>query len=457
MPAPVHPARVRPLNSYESAPGDYVLYWMQQSQRALGNHALEYAVELANKLGRPLVVGFGLMDDYPEANLRHYVFMLEGLRETALALAKRGIGFVLRNGSPARVALELAQRACLVVCDRGYLRQQRAWRRQVAAEAKCRVVEVESDVIVPVEITSQKAEFSARTLRLKIQSQLADYLQELVPVDVQHHADGLKVPPSLELCDPEALARSLKLDHSVMPVTRFFRGGTNAAEQLFQAFLGEGLRSYTAHRNQPQTNDVSHMSMYLHFGQISPSWLALEARKHAAEAGDDVATFIEELLVRRELAINFVHFNQHYDRYENLPEWARRTLDDHRRDKRPHLYSREQLEAAETHDLYWNAAMREMRDTGYMHNYMRMYWGKKILEWTATPEEAFATALAINNRYFLDGCDANSFANIAWIFGQHDRPWTERPVFGKVRYMNARGLERKCDIAAYVAKVEELV
>ena len=449
-------SRVRALNPCDTVPGDYVLYWMQQSQRAVGNHALEYAVDLANELGRPLVVGFGLMDDYPEANLRHYVFMLEGLRETEQALAKRGIAFVLRHGPPAHVALELARRASAVVCDRGYLRHQRAWLREVAAEAKCRVVQVESDVIVPVEAASQKAEFAARALRPRIQRQLAEYLQELIPAKVRHRADRLKLPPSLELRDPEALARTLKLEQSISPVTRYFRGGTGAAEKLFRSFLAERLATYTEHRNQPQTDDVSHMSKYLHFGQISPTWLALEARKHSAEAGNNVATFIEELLVRRELSMNFVHFRDDYDCYESLPAWARQTLTEHRADPRPYHYTRAQLEAAETHDPYWNAAMREMRHTGYMHNYMRMYWGKKILEWSATPEEAFAAALAINNRYFLDGRDANSFANIAWVFGQHDRPWGERPIFGKVRYMNAHGLERKCDIKAYVSKVERL-
>ena len=199
------------------------------------------------------------------------------------------------------------------------------------------------------------------------------------------------------------------------------------------------------------------MSKYLHFGQISPVWLALEVRKHAAAGTQNVTSFIDELLVRRELSMNWVEFNSRYADYESLPEWARATLAEHAGDRRPFIYSRAQLEGAETHDPYWNAAMREMRLTGYMHNHMRMYWGKKILEWTAAPEEAHTTALAINNRYFLDGRDANSFANIAWIFGQHDRPWPERPIFGKVRYMNAAGLERKCDIGTYVSKVERLV
>ncbi|MDB6149526.1 MAG: photolyase FAD-binding protein [Chthoniobacter sp.] len=452
----IAPARVLALNPCDTVDGQYVLYWMQQSQRVATNHALEYAVDLANDLNRPLIVGFGLMDDYPEANLRHHVFLLEGLQETKQALEERGIAFVLRPGPPPQVALDLAQRACAVVCDRGYLRHQRAWRREVATSAKCRVVQVESDVIVPVEAASQKSEYAARTLRPRIQRLLAEHLVELEPATLKHPAQGLKLPVSLDLHNPESLARSLKLDMSVEPVTRFFRGGTGAAEKLFHTFLADRLKTYGKHRNQPQTNDVSHMSKYLHFGQISPTWLALEARKHTDAAGDDVATFIEELLVRRELSMNFTHFRDDYDRYDGLPGWARQTLAAHRQDPRTNLYSPAQLEAAETHDPYWNAAMKEMRHTGYMHNYMRMYWGKKILEWSPTPEEAFATALAINNKYFLDGRDANSFANIAWVFGQHDRPWGERPIFGKVRYMNARGLERKCDIQAYVAKVERL-
>jgi deoxyribodipyrimidine photo-lyase len=160
--------------------------------------------------------------------------------------------------------------------------------------------------------------------------------------------------------------------------------------------------------------------------------------------------------VRRELAHNFLRYTAAYDRYESLPAWARRSLDEHREDPRPSTYAEEELEAGRTHDRYFNAAMREMRLTGFMHNYMRMYWGKKILEFTSSPEEAFATALRLNNRHFLCGRGPNAFANIAWVFGQHDRPWVERPIFGKIRYMNDKGLERKFDIAAYVRWTERL-
>jgi deoxyribodipyrimidine photo-lyase len=226
---------------------------------------------------------------------------------------------------------------------------------------------------------------------------------------------------------------------------------------MFKKFLRRRFEHYVANRNQPQTDDISHMSSYLHFGQISPLYLALEmmkTQKHFKQARE---AFLEELIVRRELAINFVYYTPGYDAYACLPAWAKKTLAEHKKDRREYLYSRRQLENYQTHDDYWNAAMREMKFTGFMHNYMRMYWGKKILEWSKTPEQAFKTTLAINNQYFLDGRDANSYTGVAWVFGVHDRAWFERPIFGKVRYMAAAGLERKCDIQAYVEKVDALV
>jgi len=191
------------------------------------------------------------------------------------------------------------------------------------------------------------------------------------------------------------------------------------------------------------------LSPYLHFGQISPVEIALAVRAARAPAADR-DSYLEELIVRRELAVNFVLSNECYDRFESLPGWAQRTLALHARDARAHTYDFEQLAAARTHDAYWNAAMQEMRLTGFMHNYMRMYWGKKVLEWSPTPQEGHATLLRLNNSYFLDGRDASSYANVGWVFGLHDRPWPERPIFGNVRYMNAAGLKRKTDIEAYV-------
>jgi deoxyribodipyrimidine photo-lyase len=449
----IHPDRVRRLNRLEPAGGDYVLYWMQQSARAEWNDALEFSLAQANALGRPLLVAFGLMDAYPEANVRHYVFLLEGLRGTREALARRGVRMVIQRGEPAEVALRLGRRAALIVCDRGYLRHQKAW-RQLAEEAKCAVFQVEADVVVPVERASNKAEYAARTIRSKLERQFGEFLvlPERQPVCAPRWEEKM---PDLDLGDIPAFCRELPLDSSVPAVSDLFRGGTAEAEKIFASFLRDRLGDYAENRNQPQTDDVSHMSKYLHFGQVSPVWLAVEARRQGA-ASENVVTFVEELIVRRELAMNFAEFTPNYDSFECLPEWARETLQRHARDPRPQTYTRAQLEAGETHDLYWNAAMREMRETGYMHNYMRMYWGKKILEWGATPEEAYANALAMNNKFFLDGRDANSFTNIGWVFGLHDRPWGERPIYGTVRCMMASGLERKCDIQAYVEKTERL-
>jgi deoxyribodipyrimidine photo-lyase len=197
--------------------------------------------------------------------------------------------------------------------------------------------------------------------------------------------------------------------------------------------------------------------MYLHFGQISALYVALHIANAMDHARKDKEAFLEQLIVRRELAMNFVYFTARYDSYRSVPEWARQTLAAHESDHRRHRYSPRQLELAETHDHYWNAAHQEMRHTGYMHNYMRMYWSKKILEWSRSPERAFRTTLALMNKYFLDARDPNGYTNVAGTYGLHDRPWQDRPVFGKVRYMSAAGLERKADMQAYLKKVETLV
>jgi deoxyribodipyrimidine photo-lyase len=248
----------------------------------------------------------------------------------------------------------------------------------------------------------------------------------------------------------------MRLERSVTPVRRF-RGGTRAARERLGAFLESGLEGYAAGRSEPAAAQSSLLSPYLHFGQISPVEIALAVRTAPAGAAADRRAYLEELIVRRELAANFVNFAPRYDSYDCLPTWARATLDQHRADPRAHSYDRDQLAAAETHDRYWNAAMREMAHTGFLPNYMRMYWAKKILEWNLDPQTAFDTALYLNNRHFLDGRDPNSYANVAWIFGLHDRPWPERPVFGKVRAMSAGGLERKFDMAAYLRAVDRLV
>ncbi len=452
----VEATRCRTLNVKGQRRGRYVLYWMQQSQRASFNPALEYAIEIGNQRGLPVLVAFGLMNDYPDANLRHYRFMLEGLRDSEARLAERGIKLVVQRGAPDHVAAALAEGAALVVCDRGYLRHQKAWRAAVAQRAPCAVVEVEGDVVVPLEMASGRAEVAARTLRPKLQRVWDQYLRGLEDAAVHQSALDLRIEGVIDLSDLDRVLGSLQLDRSVPPVARF-KGGTTEARRRLRQFLAAKLDGYADARSEPAAFHCSLLSPYLHFGQISPVECALAVRAAEGPADADRRAYLEELIVRRELAANFVEFEPRYDDYAGLPEWARATLDAHRPDSRSHIYTRQQLESARTHDRYWNAAMREMRDTGFMHNYMRMYWAKKILEWSTDPAAAFRTVLHLNNKYFLDGRDANSNANVAWVFGLHDRPWPERPVFGKVRYMNAKGLERKFDMPAYLRAVDALV
>jgi deoxyribodipyrimidine photo-lyase len=452
----IEAARCRHLNDRDQRRGRYVLYWMQQSQRASFNPALEHAIEVANRSDLPVVVGFGLMDDYPEANLRHFRFMLEGLREVERTLERRGIRFVVRRGAPAEVALRLAEEAALVVCDRGYLRHQKAWRCEVAGRIGCALVEVEGDVVVAVDAASDKLEYAARTLRPKLNRVLDDYLSPLEESAVQVSSLDLPIAGDVDLSDVDRVLARLRIDRSVEGVRRF-RGGTGEARRRLREFLDHGLDGDAKGRSEPGAFRSSLISPYLHFGQISPVEIALAVRAAPKGAAADRRSYLEELVVRRELAANFVNFEPDYDRYDSLPAWARETLGAHGSDARERVYSQDELVAATTHDRYWNAAMREMVHTGFMPNYMRMYWAKKILEWSPAPEAAFETVLHLNNRYFLDGRDPNSYANVAWTFGLHDRPWAERPVFGKVRYMNASGLERKFDMSAYLLAVDRLV
>jgi deoxyribodipyrimidine photo-lyase len=443
--------RIVSLNRQESRDRDYVLSWMQSAQRAGWNHALEYAIWQANERKKPVVAVFGLTADYPEANLRHYQFMLEGLKETQKDLAKRKIQLVIRKGSPDQVAIQMAKRADLVIVDEGYTQIQRQWRKTAAQAMDCPLMEVTTNLIVPVEEASEKENYSAGTLRPRISRHLDRYLADLKSTKPLVSSMPL-IFQSLDIDDPAMVARSLPVDSSVKP-SPFFTGGAKEAGKRLILFLEKKLNSYDTLRNDPSKDYQSGLSPYLHFGQISPLQIALDVKK-SRSAGQKA--FLEELIVRRELSHNFVYYNRRYDEYDALPPWILRTLQFHAKDKRDSLYTLEQFEAAQTHDPYWNAAQTEMVLTGKIHGYMRMYWGKKILEWSKSPQAAFRTALYLNNKYELDGRDPNGYAGVAWCFGKHDRPWQERPVFGMVRYMNAAGLKRKFNPDLYVQKIHRL-
>src|SRR6056297_4855 len=450
----VQEARIRHLIGVPPRDGAYVLYWMQQAQRTEYNHALAFAVQVADELALPIVVGFVLIPDFPQANLRHYQFMLEGIADVQASLEKIDVPFIIVSGEMVASVVRLSEKAAWVVTDVGYLKIQRKWREQVGESLACPFTAVETDVIVPVSAASAKEETAARTLRPKILKLKDKFLESISPPHGRGRPNAL--PEGVEeLVDPLSLLSKIPVETSVSAVSAF-KGGQQAAKIRLSRFVDESLEDYEESARNPVVPCQSDMSPYLHFGQISPA--AVYKEVSASDAPDAAKwAFLEQLLVRRELSVNFVYYNSGYDRYETaVPRWARESLQAHRPDPRPYHYSRDQFEQAATHDPYWNAAQTEMVVTGKMHNYMRMYWGKKIIEWTEDPVEAFDLMLSMNNKYELDGRDPNSFTGVSWCFGRHDRGWQERQIFSKVRYMNARGLERKFRIARYVERVNVL-
>lgn len=445
----IHSERVQHLNSKEVKNGDYTIYWMQASHRTEYNHALEYAILRANELNNPLIVYFGLTDDFPEANKRHYTFMVQGLQEVQKSLENRGIQLVVRHTSPEKGIIELSKAASAVIVDRGYVSVERKWRQHAAKKCHCPLIQVETNVVVPVEEASQKEEYTAATLRPKIEKQLEYYLAPLQKTDLNMNSLQMDFDSFDISGDPVS---QLNIDQTVEPVEFF--GGTSAAKHHLKEFIKTKLDNYPELRNDPTKDYQSHMSPYLHFGSISPVYIALEVLNSDSPGKN---AYLEQLIIRRELSINYVYYNENYNSFKGLPDWPKKTLRTHEIDPREYVYTQNQLENAQTHDPYWNAAQKEMVFTGKMHGYIRMYWGKKILEWTETPEKGFDIAIYLNNKYELDGRGPNGFTGVAWCFGKHDRPWKERPIFGKVRYMNARGLNRKFDADAYVETIEEKI
>ncbi|MGD0212817.1 MAG: deoxyribodipyrimidine photo-lyase [Terriglobales bacterium] len=429
------------------AAGTCVVYWMQRAQRGLDNPALDVAVDAANALGKAAVVFFAPVPFYPHANLRHYHFLAEGISDIAASLRKRNIGFVLRR-FPEHSLLKFCEevRPSLVVGDENPMREPEAWRRSAAKKLKVPLWTVDADVIVPSQLL-QKAQYASHIIRPRLQAQLERFM---IPPKNSKAKVAWKMPKRLLSLEPGFdLTEGWPLDTSVSPVSGF-RGGTNEGLRLLKAFLKHGLRDYTVLRNKPEVDGTSRLSPYLHFGHLGPHTVALAVQKaEAPKAAKDA--FLNQIITWRELAVNLVRFNPDYDNFECAEPWAHRTLAKHAKDLRKVLYSEAQLEQAETHDALWNAAQRQMINTGWMHNYLRMYWAKKILEWSPTPAQAFQVAVHLNDKYELDGRDPNGYAGIAWsIVGKFDRPWFERPIFGQIRYMSGASTGKKFDSRKYI-------
>ena len=449
--------RIKSLNNKKmDKNGEFVIYWMQRSIRSFYNHSLEYAVQIANDLKKDLLVIFCFDSKFSEMNERSCYFLFESLKDTEENLKKRGIRFIVLDSSPLITKLlEYSEKSVCVVTDRGYLKYLREIREKAAEKILVRMVQVESDVAVPVETASSKEEYSAKTLRGKLHKVLEFYINrdfEYIHYEMNYLG---KIKTDFDLKKMYEILGKLNIDRSVKK-SEYFYGGENTAKKTLETFIAEKLEGYSKYRNNPELDYQSDLSPYLHFGNISPLFIAKEILKSQKnkESTDD---FLEELIVRRELAINFVYYNPDYDKFQNMTySWAYETMDKHKNDQKDYIYSPDILEKAETHDEYWNSAQKEMMITGKMHGYMRMYWAKKIIEWSEGYDKAYEVIKYLNNKYFIDGRDENSYAGIAWCFGKHDRAWNERKIFGKLRYMNSNGLKRKFDIDEYVNKINKL-
>ena len=421
---------------------------MSRSQRVRDNWAMIYAQEQAVTLKVPLHVVFCLVPRFLDAAWRQYEFMIRGLELVASGLEKLSIPFHLVTGEPVEIIPETVRRlkASLLVTDFDPLRVKRSWVSGVAAEIAIPFYEADNRNIIPCWLASPKQEYAAYTFRPKVTKQLPAFLVEPPPL-IRH-----PFPPTGASRAPvwDSALKGLAVDRTVETVPNTTAGEEAAAEKL-HIFCNEGLPRYPEDRNDPNAGSQSGMSLYLHFGQISSLRVAIEVLRSGVleEAKEN---FLEELITRRELADNYCYYCEAYDSWDGFPEWAKRTLDEHRWDKREFLYSPEELENGKTHDDLWNAAQHQMMREGTMPGFLRMYWAKKILEWTPSPEEALATAIYINDRYQLDGRDPNGYAGVAWsIGGVHDRAWPARPIFGKIRFMSYRGCRSKFDVDRYIS------
>ncbi|NIS68676.1 MAG: deoxyribodipyrimidine photo-lyase [Proteobacteria bacterium] len=444
----VNQKRVRILEKGKEKAGP-VVYWMSRDQRTRDNWALLFAQELALERREPMGVVFCLVPRFLDATMRHYDFMLKGIQEAEKELTKKNIPFFLLPGIPEEEIPSFVNRNGIgtLVSDFEPLRIKRGWKKRVGEQVDIPLYEVDARNVVPCWIASPKQEYGAYTLRPKIRRVLPDYLEDF-PL-LRKHPISWKAKSKETNWD--GVRKTLDVDRSVSEVN-WIQPGEKSAQRTLRKFIREKLPRYDELRNDPPKDGTSNLSPYLHFGQISAQRVALEVSKTTGHKKSKDA-LLEELIVRRELSDNFCFYNPNYDNFEGFPDWAKKTLDDHRRDRREYIYSLEDFQNANTHDRLWNAAQREMVEKGKMHGYMRMYWGKKILEWTASPEEATKIAIYLNDRYELDGRDTNGYTGVAWcIGGVHDRAWPTRPIFGKIRYMSYNGCKSKFDVIAYIQK-----
>ncbi len=437
-----------------SPAGKTVVYWMQRAERATDNPALDTAIHVGNALGLPVVVYFAGISNFPNANLRHYIFLNEGLRDVAADCAQRNVSFVLRNAPREdHLALFRDVEAALVIGDENPMRVPESWRQHVAEKLEVPFWTVDADVLVPTKLFP-KAQYAAYTMRGKLWKLVPEYLVAPENPRAEH---AWRRPKDFFADDPakDMTEGWTDLDRSVGKAPEL-TGGAHAALERLEHFVTELLPAYAHNRNHPDIDGTSVLSPYLHYGHISPITITLAieaAAERDPQLRESADSFLDELVTWRELCINYARYNPHYDDPECAEAWARETIAAHAGDTRDPIYTREQLERAETYDELWNAAQRQMVRRGWMHNFMRMYWAKKVLEWSPDNATAMRTLIYLNDKYFVDGRDPSGYAGIAWaIYGKFDRPWFNRPVFGKIRYMSGKSTGAKFNSAAYIAQ-----
>lgn len=443
--------RIRILKN-GSVPGQgTVVYWMSRDQRVSDNWAMIYSSFLAREKQTEFAVVFTLVDEFLNATPNQFAFLLAGLQEVEIKLASLNIPFYLLYGDPPQTLAHFCRiyKVSAIVCDFDPLRIKKLWKQQLLHSVGSSVYEVDTHNIVPCFAASDKQEYGAYTLRPKILRRLNEFLTDFPD---QEGNPGLSAF-SLQTTDWSHAGVFTGQDKASAETSRIIPG-ERAANERYREFIREHLNRYASEKNDPLSGSVSGLSPYLHFGQVSSQRIALEIIR-TGDRNKSSAAFLEELIIRKELSDNFCYYNSDYDNFTGFPPWARKSLDEHRKDEREYLYNLPDFESTATHDPLWNAAQNEMIRTGRMHGYLRMYWAKKILEWTASPEDALQTAIYLNDKYALDGRDPNGYTGCAWsVGGVHDRAWSDRPVYGKIRYMNYQGCRRKFDVDRYIKQFE---
>ena len=476
--------RIRTLNEHElNNEGEYVLYWMQINRRVEYNFALEHAVNLANTLNKPLLIYEGLSATYPWASDRFHSYIIDGMKEHKVQSESQHwnyYGYIEPQAKAGKgLVYQLCEKACAIITDDYPVFIIDKHNKRVSKKVDIPFIVVDSTGLIPFSMT-EKAPYTAFLFRKILQRNFIDAIKSM---PLKSPLGTLKNKSVIEISDSicskykpiqsgissESIIASLDIDHSVKPITEI---GTRAnALQKFSNFLNNRLSRYQEDRNHPDRFGASRMSGFLHFGKISQHEMVQKVLEYQPEDWDintlvyengqsgnfykgdpAIESFLDELITWREVGHHYAYHVPEYDQYESLPNWVLETLENHSKDKREFIYTLEEFEQSKTHDPIWNAAQRELVKDGRIHNYLRMLWGKKILEWSANPREALQIMIELNNKYAIDGRDPNSYSGIFWVLGRFDRAWGERPIFGKVRYMTSESTAKKVDLKQYLKK-----